>query len=92
MLFASATSIVPGRASRYRGLAVDLEPHLAAYEALNAEYGVAPHSYWISHARDGTDIGVSVYHLSPEGLAAMKEGERDSGLPTTSGGWSSSVM
>jgi hypothetical protein len=81
MLFASATPIVPGRTGRYRGLADELEPHLAAYEALNGRYGVARHSYWISHARDGTDIGVSVYDISPEGLAAMKEREWDPGNP-----------
>ncbi|HSM45804.1 MAG TPA: hypothetical protein VK969_12375 [Acidimicrobiia bacterium] len=81
MLFASATPIVPGRISRYRGLAGELEPHLGAYEALNAEYGVARHSYWISHARDGSDIGVSMYDISPEGLTAMRQREWDPASP-----------
>lgn len=81
MLFASATPIVPGRTDRYRGLGTELESHVADYEALNERYGVASHSYWISHARNGTDIGVSVYDISPEGLAAMKTRQWDPGSP-----------
>lgn len=81
MLFASATPIVPGRTSRYRGLAAELEPHLATYEALNAEYGVSRHSYWISHPRDGSDIGVSMYDIAPQGLTAMKQRKWDPASP-----------
>lgn len=77
MLFASATPIVPGRTDRYRALASELEPHRAEYGALNAHYGVAHHSYWISHARDGSDIGVSVYDISSEGLVAMRSRQWD---------------
>ncbi len=73
MLFASATPIVPGATDRYRGLGAELQSHMGEYEALNARYGVRAHSYWISHARDGSDIGVSVYDISPEGLALMRQ-------------------
>lgn len=81
MLFASATPIVAGRTDRYRGLAGELEPHRDAYEALNDRFGVVRHAYWISHPRSGSDIGVSVYDISPEGLAAMKGRRWDPGSP-----------
>lgn len=81
MLFASATPIVAGRTDRYRRLGDELESHLGEYEALNERYGVARHSYWISHARDGSDIGVSVYDISPDGLASMKTRRWDPGTP-----------
>lgn len=44
-----------------------------------SRYQVARHAYWISHARDGSDIGVSVYDISPEGLALMKTRQWDPG-------------
>lgn len=71
MLFASATPIVPGATERYRRLATELDPHLGEYERLNDRYGVRRHAFWISHARDGSDIGVSVYDISADGLRAM---------------------
>lgn len=71
MLFASAVPLLPGKTDRYRGLGEELRPHLAEYSTLNHHYSVARHSYWISHARDGTDIGVSVYDIASDGLAAM---------------------
>ncbi len=77
MLFASATPILPGRTDRYRGLGTELQPHIGEYEALNARYGVVHHSYWISHARDGTDIGVSAYDISQQGLALMRTRQWD---------------
>ncbi|HEX6301533.1 MAG TPA: hypothetical protein VF148_13800 [Acidimicrobiia bacterium] len=57
MLFASATPIVPA-SERYRRLATELDPHLGEYETLNDRYGVRRHVFWVSHARDGSDIGV----------------------------------
>lgn len=79
MLFASATPIIPGRTDRYRALADELGHYMGEYEALNERYRVARHSYWISHARDGSDIGVSVYDMSPDGLGLMKTRQWDSG-------------
>ena len=79
MLYASAVPIVPGRTDRYRSLGHELQPHLGEYEALNQKYGVSRHAYWISHARNGTDIGVSVYDISPEGLASMRSRRWDPG-------------
>jgi hypothetical protein len=81
MLFASATPIVSGRTDRYRGLAVELEPHHAEYETLNDRFGVRRHSYWISHARDGIDIGVSVYDISEDGLRQMGTRQWNPGSP-----------
>lgn len=72
MLFASATPIVPGKTDRYRSLAAELQSHLADYESLNHRFEVSHHAYWISHPRDGSDIGVSVYDISAEGLARMR--------------------
>jgi hypothetical protein len=71
MLFASAVPLVPGKAERYRNLGEELEPHLDEYEGLNARYEVAGHAFWINHARNGTDLGVSVYDIAPAGLAEM---------------------
>jgi hypothetical protein len=81
MLFASATPIVPGGTERYRQLADELEPHIGEYEALNTRFGVSRHSYWISHPRDGSDIGVSVYDISAEGLELMKTRQWDPDSP-----------
>jgi hypothetical protein len=81
MLFASATPLVPGGADRYRGLSAELEPHRAEYEAINSRFGVTRHSYWISHPRDGSDIGVSVYDISPEGLDLMRRRQWDPASP-----------
>jgi hypothetical protein len=75
MLFASATPIVSGRTARYRDVGRELQPHLARYEELNGRYEVSRHAYWISHAHDGTDIGVSVYEISAEGLTSMRTRE-----------------
>jgi len=79
MLFASAVPLLPGRTDRYRALGDELQPHLAEYEKLNQRYGVSRHAYWISHPRNGSDIGVSVYDISPEGLAAMRSRRWDPG-------------
>lgn len=81
MLFASATPIVSGRTTRYRQLGRELEPHLDQYETLNARYEISRHAYWISHAHDGTDIGVSVYDISAEGLARMRTREWEPASP-----------
>lgn len=81
MLFASATPIVSSRTARYRGLGRELQPHLERYEELNSRYEVARHAYWISHAHDGADIGVSVYDISTDGLARMKKREWDPASP-----------
>lgn len=72
MLFASAVPLVQDKTGRYRNLATELEPHLDEYEALNARFQVARHSFWINHARSGTDLGVSVYDIATEGLGEMK--------------------
>lgn len=79
MLFASATPIVSGGTDRYRQIGTELQPHMDEYEALNRRYEVQSHAYWISHARSGVDIGVSVYDISAEGLAQMKTREWDTG-------------
>jgi len=72
LLFASATPIVAGATDRYRSIADELSPHHAEYERLNRLYEVSRHSYWISHPRTGSDIGVSVYDISSDGLGAMR--------------------
>ena len=72
MLFASATPIVSGKTGRYRDLEHEIPHHLQEYETLNQRYGVVRHAYWISHPRIGPDVGVSVYDISPEGLADMR--------------------
>jgi len=77
MLFASAVPLEPGKTERYRQLAAELAPHLAEYEALNARYGVGRHAYWINHTRAGSDVGVSVYDISPAGLESMRSREWD---------------
>lgn len=81
MLFASATPIVSGRTDRYRRLATELAPHLEEYEALNARYGVRQHAYWISHPQTGSDIGVSVYDISDDGLDLMRQRQWDPASP-----------
>lgn len=79
MLFASATPIVVGATDRYRAIPDELSAHLDEYESLNARYGVTRHSYWISHPRDGSDIGVSVYDITAAGLAEMRGRVWDAG-------------
>jgi hypothetical protein len=76
MLFASAVPIEPGRTDRYRGLAGELEPHLEEYEGLNRSFEVARHAFWINHGQDG-DLGVSVYDISTDGLARMRQRQWD---------------
>ena len=72
MLFASAVPLVAGTTDRYRRLAEELEPHRQRYEELNARFEVAAHAHWISHARTGIDIGISVYDISSSGLEHMR--------------------
>ncbi len=74
MLFASAVPIESGKTDRYRGLARELQPHLGEYAALNRRFGVSRHSFWINHGRHG-DLGVSVYDISEDGLARMRQRE-----------------
>ncbi len=81
MLFASAVPLVPGKTDRYRNLAAELEPHLEEYASLNARFQVGRHAFWINHARNGTDLGVSVYEIAPEGLAEMKQRVWDPSSP-----------
>jgi hypothetical protein len=76
MLFASAVPIRSGKTARYRDLATELKPHLEEYQGLNRRFEVQAHAYWINHGRDG-DIGVSVYEISPAGLARMRLREWD---------------
>lgn len=76
MLFASAVPIRSGKTARYRDLATELEPYLGEYQDLNRRFEVQAHAYWINHGRDG-DIGVSVYEISPAGLARMRLREWD---------------
>lgn len=66
---------------QYRGLPAGLEAHLGEYEALNERYGVSRHAYWISQPRQDPDIGVSVYEISPEGLADMRTRQWDRDSP-----------
>lgn len=70
MLFASAVPLRPGKTDRYRDLATELTPHLGEYQGLNRRFEVGAHAFWINHVRDN-DIGVSVYDISPAGLARM---------------------
>jgi hypothetical protein len=76
MLFASAVPIEPGRTDRYRALAGELEPHLAEYAGLNRSFEVARHAFWINHGQRG-DLGVSVYDISTDGLARMRQRQWD---------------
>jgi hypothetical protein len=76
MLFASAVPIEPGMTDRYRGLPEELRAHLDEYAALNRRFEVTRHAFWINHGRAG-DLGVSVYDISEEGLAAMRRREWD---------------
>ena len=78
MLFASAVPLAPDKTGRYRNLATELEPHLDEYEGLNARFQVSHHAFWINHARNGTELGVSVYDIAKEGLAEMSNREWDS--------------
>ena len=79
MLFASAVPLVPGGIDRYRAIEDELQPHLGEYEMLNHRYGVSRHAFWINHPRNGSDLGVSVYDISAEGLAAMRSRSWDRG-------------
>ena len=79
MLYARALPLVRGGTDRYRALADELKPHLGEYERLNQRYEVSRHAFWINHPRDGSDIGVSVYDISPQGLAAMRSRRWDQG-------------
>lgn len=72
MLFASATPIIAGATDRYRAIPDELAAHVEEYQALNTRYGVRRHAYWISHPRRGSDVGVSVYDISEDGLAEMR--------------------
>jgi hypothetical protein len=74
MLFASAVAIEPGKTERYRGLAGELGTHIDEYAALNRRFEVSRHAFWINYGRSG-DLGVSVYDISEEGLAAMRRRE-----------------
>jgi hypothetical protein len=76
MLFASAVPLRPGKTDRYRDLATELRPHLEEYRDLNRRFEVTGHAYWINHGRE-TDIGVSVYDISPAGLGRMRLREWD---------------
>lgn len=76
MLFASAVPLRPGKTDRYRDLATELGPHLEEYQDLNRRFEVKGHAYWINHGRE-TDLGVSVYDISPAGLGRMRLREWD---------------
>jgi hypothetical protein len=79
VLFASAVPLVAGATDRYRRLGEELQPHRRRYEELNAIFDIAGHAHWISHARTGVDIGISVYDISADGLARMRERRWDPG-------------
>lgn len=76
MLFASAVPIEPGKTDRYRGLTRELEPHLEEYVDLNRSFEVDRHAFWINHSHQG-DLGVSVYDISTDGLARMRQRKWD---------------
>jgi hypothetical protein len=72
MLFGNARPILPGKLDRVRRLDEELAPHRAAYEALNAGYGIRRHVMWVSHLVDGTDLWVNVYDMDPDDMARMR--------------------
>ncbi len=76
MLFASAVPLRPDKTDRYRDLATELKPHLEEYQDLNRRFEVKGHAYWINHGPE-TDLGVSVYDISPAGLSRMRLREWD---------------
>lgn len=76
MLFASAVPLEAGKTDRYRGLAEELEPHLEEYAGLNRSFEVARHAFWINHGHKW-DLGVSVYDISTDGLARMRQRQWD---------------
>lgn len=76
MLFASAVPLRPGKTDRYRDLATELRPHFEEYQDLNRRFEVKGHAYWINQGRE-TDLGVSVYDISPAGLGRMRLREWD---------------
>ena len=72
MLFSSARPIPPGRLARVRDLTAELAPHRAAYDDLNARFGVHSHAVWVNHPDAEADIWVSVYDIDADGLRAMQ--------------------